>query len=101
MRDLFDDRRWRSRRSKQPDESGGAPEARHTLGNGRDLRRYRKALAVNEPERAQAPGLDVRVGGGEVDRCERDLSANDIDNRGRAAAIRLERSGETSAIAMA
>jgi hypothetical protein len=29
----------------------------------------------------------VRVGGGEIDGCERNLSGNDIDHRGRAAAI--------------
>jgi len=62
VRELLDDRRRRSRRSKQADESGGAPEARHAaLGDGRDLWRRRKALAVDEPERAQASGLDMRV----------------------------------------
>ena len=85
---MLDDRGRRTCRGKQSDESGGAAEAQHAaLGDGRNFRSRRKPFAVDEPERDQAAGLDMRIGGGEVDGRERNLAGDEIDHRWRAAAI--------------
>ena len=68
VRQLLQQRRGRCRWSEHADKSGFVAEARHAgFGNGWNVGRDIRAPVVEEAERDQRAGLDMRQRRGEVD----------------------------------
>jgi len=76
-------------------------EARHKFAHGRDIRQRRRARRGRDRERTQLPAPHMLDRSRDPGKRDHDLSAEKIGQSGPRAAIRLERSGKTTAATMA